>query len=219
MSKSLKRYFFNFEGIDGSGKDTQLEAFASYLRSDSSLIGNKYANIWISREPTKDTVPGTEISNLIRKRDVSKEEATNYFVKDRIIHSKRIRDLLSDSFVLLSRYDLSTFAYQMAQGMDFDSIYRMHRYGSKFGSLIPDMTLVFDLPVFVATKRLANRKGIEECFEKVDFQNKVFEKQNEAIDLLSKKDGRKFIRINADQSIDFVTQEMIEKVNKYLSLT
>jgi len=212
MSKSLKRYFFSFEGIDGCGKDTQLNALVGYLRDDDSLIGNKYANVWTSREPTKDTVSGTEIANLIRQRDVSKEEASEYFIKDRIEHSVRIRDLLTDSFVLLSRFDLSTFAYQMAQGMNFDHLYDLHRYSDVDGTLIPDLTIVFDLPVDVATKRLSSRDGIKECFETSDFQRVVFEKQKEAIDLLYKKDGRKIIVVNANQSIEAVTREMISKI-------
>lgn len=216
MSKSLKRYFFAFDGIDGCGKDTQLNAFFAYLKDDRSFIGNKYANIWISRQPTKDSSQGETIARLIRERDVSKEEATKFFVADRIYHSKRIRDMLDDSFVLVSRCDLSTFAYQMAQGMDFEELYNLHKYDSSEGTLIPDVTFVFDLPVEVAANRMNHRDGIFECFEKTDFQHKVFEMQKRAIDLLHKRDGRKFIIVNANQSIEDVTNEMISKANHYL---
>ncbi len=42
--------FLVFEGLDGSGKDTQLEKAVSYLRKK-----DKYAQIWITREPTGAT--------------------------------------------------------------------------------------------------------------------------------------------------------------------
>ncbi len=210
MAKNL---FIAFEGLDGCGKDTQLHKLVEIIKEDNNnFFGNKYSNIWVTREPTKITKSGNEISNAIRERDVSGDEATQLFVKDRIEHTKIIKDILKHSFVLTSRYDLSTLSYQMTQGIDFDYIYDLHKYGKIDGAIIPDITLVFDLPVDVAFTRMKKRESKEECFEKVEFQNKIKSNLNFCINELKKRDGRKIIIINANQSIENVTKEIIKNL-------
>ena len=160
-----KNYFIAFEGIDGCGKDTQLHKLVEAIKEDDGHpFGNKYSNIWVTREPTKITKSGIQISNLIRERDVSGEEATELFVQDRIEHSKIIGDVIKHSHILTSRYDLSTLSYQMTQGIDFDFIYNLHNYGKDTGAIIPDLTIVFDLPVDIAIQRTNSRNSTEECF-------------------------------------------------------
>ena len=80
-----------------------------------------------------------------------------------------IKDILKHSHVLISRYDLSTLSYQMTQGMSFDELYNMHKYGKEEGCIIPDITLIFDLPVKIAFERMAKRNSETEFFEKVEF--------------------------------------------------
>ncbi len=212
-----KHYFITFEGIDGSGKDTQIYKLAELMKEDrNDFYGNKYSNIWITREPTKITDSGKEISRLLRTENLSKEVATKYFVADRLEHTKMIKDFLSHSEVLSSRYGFSTLTYQYTQGMDFDELYRMHKYGEPDGALIPDVTLLFDLSAEEAAKRTAGRDSEKEFFEELEFQKKVREDTLWCVDKLREYDGRKIIVINADQSIDEVTQEMYDKLKHVL---
>ena len=54
LNKELKKNLFVvFEGLDGSGKDTQLFLFAKGIKEGDFIFANKYSNIWITREPTK----------------------------------------------------------------------------------------------------------------------------------------------------------------------
>ncbi len=213
-----KTYFISFEGIDGCGKDTQLFKLIEIIKEDDGHpFGNKYSNIWVTREPTKITAPGIKISNLIRERSVTGEEATKYYIEDRKEHTKIIKDFLKHSHVFTSRYDLSTLSYQMTQGIDFEDLYNKHEYGQEEGCMIPDLTIVFDLPVDVAFERMGNRNSQEECFEKRDFQEKLKTNLDYAIKKLKEKDGRKIIIINANQPIEKVTEEMIEKISKTLN--
>ncbi len=214
MEKTL---FIAFEGIDGCGKDTQLHRLVETIKEDDDYpFGNKYSNIWVTREPTKITSSGVEIARLIRQRDVSGEEATEFFVKDRKEHSTIIKEMLEHSHVLTSRYDLSTLSYQMSQGMNFDELYEMHEYGKEGGCVIPDITLVFDLTVDEAFNRMSGRNSADECFEKKDFQEKVRENLMFCIDELRKRDGRKIIVVDASKSKEEVTREMIEKIAEFL---
>lgn len=214
---SEKTYFIAFEGIDGCGKDTQLHKLVEAIKEDDNYpFGNKYSNIWVTREPTKITISGETIAKLLREKEVSGKDAANYFVKDRIEHSKMIKDILKHSHVLISRYDLSTLSYQMTQGMSFDELYNMHKYGKEEGCIIPDITLIFDLPVKIAFERMAKRNSETEFFEKVEFQNKLKENLSFCIKELEKRDKRKIIIINANQSKENVTKEMNEKISNYL---
>ncbi len=211
-------YFIAFEGIDGCGKDTQLHKLVEAVKEDNNgCFGDKYSNIWVTREPTKITKNGVKISNLIREEDVSGEEATKYFVKDRIEHSILIKQFLQHSHVFTSRYDLSTFSYQMTQGMDFRKMYAMHNYRTKKGAIIPNLTIVFDLPTKVAFERLSKRNSKKEFFEKKEFQEKLQKNLKFCIKELQKIDGRKIIIVNANQSIEDVTKEMVEKISEVIN--
>jgi len=212
-----RTYFISFEGIDGCGKDTQLHRLVESIKEDDGYpFGNKYSNIWVTREPTKITPSGIKISNLIREKDVSGEEATKYFIQDRIEHSQMIKDILKHSHVFTSRYDLSTLSYQMTQGIKFDDLYEQHKYGDDDGCIIPDLTIVFELPVDVAFERMSARNSVDECFEKRDFQEKIIGNLNFCIDELRERDGRKIIVVDASKSIENVTKEMCEKISEAL---
>lgn len=212
-----KTLFIAFEGLDGSGKDTQLNCLLDEIKSSkNSLFGDKYSNIWVTRQPTKITLSGVTISNLIKERDVSKEEATKWFVKDRIEHSSIIREQLQHSFVLTSRCDMSTLVYQNAQGMNLDELYEMHNYGEN-GTQIPDITLIFRISAEVGLKRIqGGRQEVPaECFEQLEFLQECARKESEVIPYLRKRDGRVIIEINAEQSIEDVTYEMISKLEEW----
>ncbi len=213
----VKKLFITFEGIDGCGKDTQLNQLVVEARKDNNYpFGNKYSTIWITREPTQLTDSGKEIGRRIREEDVSAEDATRLYVQDRVEHSRIIESMLHHSYVFTSRYDLSTLAYQMTQGMDFETLYSMHNYGEKNGTLIPDITLVFKLDEEEANKRISNRSEIKECFEKRDFQQKLTSSLNYCIDELRKR-GRTILEINANQTPENVTKEMLDKISQVLN--
>lgn len=213
-----KTLFIAFEGLDGSGKDTQLNKLIDEIKSSkNSLFGDKYSNIWVTRQPTKITKSGIEISEKIKQESVSKEDATKGFVQDRIEHSQIIKEQLTHSFVLTSRCDFSTLVYQYAQGMSLEELYNMHKYDDEKGTLIPDITLIFKIPAQVGLSRiLGGRQEVpKECFEQLDFLQECERKEVEVIEYLRKKDGRCIIEINANQSVQDVTKEMVLKLEKW----
>lgn len=213
-----KTYFIAFEGIDGSGKDTQINKLVETIKKDDDLpFGNKYSNILITREPTKITKPGTTIAKLIREKNVSGEQATKLYILDRIKHSKIIRKQLKFCHVLTSRYDLSTFLYQYTQGMNFNLLYKKHRYNKFFGARIPDITIVFKITAKIAQERTNKRKSIKECFETKSFQEKLEKNLDIIIEKIRKKDNRTILIINANKTIEEVTKEMIKKISIFIN--
>jgi dTMP kinase len=109
--------FIVFEGIDGTGKSTQLHLLAEKLRQlDYAVVA--------TREPTNGPY-GKKIRELFVDRGaVSREEELELFIADRDQHVKEvIAPALEDGCVVVcDRYYLSTIAYQGANGMDPDII-------------------------------------------------------------------------------------------------
>ena len=124
-----------------------------------------------------------------------------------------IKQMLTHSHVIVSRFDLSTLSYQMTQGMEFDNLYRLHEYEEIEGVLMPDITIVFDVPVEIAIKRVSSRNSQLEYFEKKEFQEKIRDNLMYCVEELRKRDGRSIIIVNANQPIEDVTREMLEKID------
>ncbi len=213
----MKNYFITFEGIDGSGKDTQLFRISEAIKDDDNgFIGNKYANVWLTREPTKITESGKLISDLIRKGNVSPEKSSSLFIKDRIEHSETIRNILKHSHVLCSRFDMSTFAYQGSQGEDLQKLYEMHKFHEEKGSITPDITLIIDVPAEIAYKRISNRKEKIECYETLEFLKEAEIWYKKVAEFLRER-GRNIIIINGNQDVEFVTKEIINKIKELIN--
>lgn len=217
----MKNLFITIEGIDGCGKDTQILALSTLIRKKSELkIGNKYNNLWITREPTKMTTEGSKLFKIMNST-VNPDPTTvlKCYVEDRIIHTQTIKEVLKHSHVICSRYDLSTFAYQSTQGFSFEEIYTLHEYKS-LKTLIPDITIVLDISTEVSLKR-ANLRPDEEgikFFEKFDTLKKIETAQRDAISWWEKKDPeRKFVVVDAGKTPEEVTAEIILQVNKLTS--
>lgn len=212
-----KNLFIIFEGLDGSGKDTQLNLLINEIKSSKNkLFGDKYSNIWVTRQPTKITKSGIEVSEKIKTQSISKEDATKLFIQDKIEHSQIITKILQHSHVLSSRFDFSALVYQSAQGMSIEELYEKHQYNNE-GTKIPDITLVFKISAKEGLKRIqGGRQEVPvECFEQLDFLEKCSIQEEKVIEFLRKKDRREIIEINAEQSIEDVTLEMIKKLEKW----
>jgi dTMP kinase len=235
--------FITFEGIDGSGKGTQLYNLIHHIKCDKNgFIGNKYTPIWITREPTHLTESGRSISKKIREENVNGEIASKLFIDDRIEHTQKfiIPRMKEGNIVLCDRYDISTYAYQTTQGIDFDLLYDLHNYpleaqnselpkkGKNLkdlgllrddhgGAIVPDITIVLMVNPEIAFDRVHQRNGILECFEEINFQKRLHDQQKVVLVEISKRQpNRKFIIVDGSRDIEFVTSEIIRKISELL---
>ncbi|MDO4281149.1 MAG: dTMP kinase [Peptococcaceae bacterium] len=144
------------EGIDGSGKGTQLEL----LRAKLARAGRE---VVLTREPSESAV-----GKLIRQAlaDASQfDEATMalLFAADRIEHIKAMRaDLDAGKIVLCDRYILSSLAYN-SQSLPLEWILAINRQAD--ARLHPDLTLLFDLAASDAMARIDARGDAHERYE------------------------------------------------------
>lgn len=163
--------FITFEGIDGSGKSTQLRLLTTFLAS-------RGCDLLLTREPG-----GTPVGNKLRAALLDAHEEVDplaellVFAADRAQHVRRVlRPALAAGRVVFSdRYADATAAYQGAgRGFSPELISEIIQLAT--GGLKPDLTVLFDLSVDESnarTRRRANERGDRLDSETLDFHMRV----------------------------------------------
>jgi dTMP kinase len=154
------------EGIDGSGKTTQVALLAAHLAACG-------VPVTALREPTQG-VFGRRIRELAagNRGRPAPEEELRLFVNDRLQDVLlNIRPALRERrVVLLDRYYLSTICYQGALGLDPA---RLRRLNESFAP-VPDLVVILDLPVDAALRRiLESRRDRLNMFERTVYLEEV----------------------------------------------
>ena len=199
--------FIVLDGIDGSGKGTQAKLLADYL-----FDCDKKNHIFLTREPY-NSEHYAEIRKLLKEGISPKDNAevmAELFVKDRKVHAKLIEEFLSRGiYVVCDRYKYSTLAYQQTQGIPLAKLIEMHK-----GILVPDLAVIFDMPVEIALKRVKNsNRSHEEVFEQRGFQEKL--RQN-FLALLATLPDEKIIVIDGSGLIAEVFEAILKETDKIL---
>ncbi|MDX9786731.1 MAG: dTMP kinase [Desulfobacterales bacterium] len=211
--------FITLEGIEGSGKTSQVNPIVTYLES----IGLDCA---ITREPG-----GTQIGEKIRA--ILLDPASSgldpmaellLYMADRAqhIHETIIPWLRAGKTVVCDRFFDATAAYQgYARQQDIALIHRLHAL--LFSTLTPDITLLLDLPPAVGLARAwqqihqGQRRDMETRFEKeaVAFHERV----RAGYLALAKREPRRFHIIDAEQDQDQVTRQIIRTLSAAMRQT
>ncbi|MDY0391439.1 MAG: dTMP kinase [Desulfobulbus oligotrophicus] len=138
-----------FEGIDGTGKSTQLPLLAGFLRDRGYTVVE-------TCEPTSGPY-GQQIRALYGNRQqVSPDQELELFLQDRRQHViKCIQPALEQgAIVLTDRYYFSTAAYQGAAGCDPEQIFSRHDFAPE-----PDLVLLLTLTPEESLSRIRNLRG------------------------------------------------------------
>ena len=171
----MKGKFIVFEGIDGSGKTTQINELSKWLVSTDLIPKNK--QLVITREPG-----GTELGKSIRSLllDTSKEKSPDsitellLYAADRSQHvNEIIRPTLNKGdWVISDRFCGSTLAYQgYGRKLDIELIKQLETIATQ--GISPDITFLLDIPVEESIKRRCNRKDDRIEKEGIEFLSNV----------------------------------------------
>lgn len=140
--------FIVFEGIDGSGKSTQIRALQERLRS----IGIAALAI---REPGGTPV-GEQIRQILLERPGEMEPMTElllYEASRSELTRTVLRPALAQGRVVLSdRFAMASLAYQgYGRGLDFTVVHQFNKVATD--GIEPSLTIILDVPVEIALAR------------------------------------------------------------------
>jgi len=142
----MRGRFITFEGIDGAGKSTHIEAVAEALRAQGMPV-------LLTREPG-----GTPLAEKLRElflhepMDALTEALLVFAARRDHLHTRIEPALAAGTTVLCDRFTDATFAYQGAgRGFDLGVLATLEQWVQL--GIQPDLTLWFDVPPAVAAQR------------------------------------------------------------------
>lgn len=196
--------FISFEGIDGAGKSTHIEALADLFRAAGRPVT-------LTREPG-----GTPLAEQLRALALNEPmdpltEALLMFAARRDHLLQVIEPALARSEVVLcDRFTDATFAYQGGgRGFDLEVLAQLERWVQSVPAVRairqPDLTIWFDLPPAVAAQRLAGAR-VPDKFESQP--ETFFARVAAGYGARMQGDPRRFLRVAADQPRAAVWSEL-----------
>ena len=198
-----KGKFIVFEGIDGSGKSTQIKLLTQYLKE-------KGVNLYTTREPTDSPFGALAHQCMTGRIDTDDKTIASVCVADRIDHifnkTNGLLQKINDGVSVISdRYYFSNYAYQGAY-MPMEWLIEANRFSAE--ALKPDVTIYIDVDSQTSAKRLLSR-GDKERYEEENTMFKIREKYFEAFELLKDKE---VVRVVKSQKEPMQTQLLIRKI-------
>ena len=186
--------FITFEGIDGAGKSTHIDALRQRLQAQGRTVV-------LSREPG-----GTPLAEQLRGLVLAQPmddvtEALLMFAARRDHVENVIKPALAQGHtVLCDRFSDATFAYQGGgRGLDWALLRQLENI--VHSSLQPHLTLWFDLPPAVAAQRRAAARSPDR-FEQLDLA--FFERVRAGYARRAAESPDRFLRVDASLSVDEV---------------
>ena len=208
----MRGKFITFEGIDGSGKSTQLRMLTSELRA-------RGLNVLPTMEPG-----GTPLGRRLREAFLETEENVAplaellLFAADRAQHVNfLVKPALEEGKIVISdRYSDATFAYQGAgRGFPEATINQIIELAT--GGLKPDLSLYFDLPVEKALLRTNNRSDSGEQKNRMDQETvEFYERVRTAYLKIAADEPERFRVIDAGGSTDEVKTLVLKIVSEFV---
>jgi len=211
-------WFITFEGVEGSGKTTQIRLAGEFLRE-------KGFPVFMTQEPG-GTPLGERIREILLNRggfDISGEAEVFLFAAARAQHADAvIRPALEKGQVILcDRFSDATIAYQAyGRGLPLEAVREICRFASR--GLSPRLTLLFDLPVEKGLERaflrIAGReeRSREDRFERenLDFHRRI----REGYLTIAREEPDRVKIVNASRDIESTRLEVRAILSSFLGV-
>lgn len=200
----------SFEGSEGSGKSTQIARLADHFQK-------------LKREVVATREPGgTEIGEQIRNIIVHNSKGDEMCAETELLlfaaaRAQLVREviapaLLRGAIVLSDRFLDSSTVYQgIARNLAPDPVNQINRFA--VGNVMPDLTIVIDVPTEVGLARIAQRASdLPDRMERENIQ--FYEKVREGYLLLAKQWPERVVVIDGSKSADVIEKRVWAEVQK-----
>jgi dTMP kinase len=202
---SYPGYFISFEGIDGAGKSTHIDAFAK-------LIQERYPHreVVLTREPG-GTALGEQLRQLLLNAPMNLETEALLMFAARREHLAQIIEpaLLAGKIVISDRFTDASFAYQGGgRGLSLAKLNVLEQWvqGQPDQTILqPNLTILFDLPGSVAEARRSKVRAPDK-FEQMDLN--FFERVRQEYLRRAKNDMKRFHIVDATQTQETIWRDL-----------
>ena len=210
----MSGYFITFEGSEGCGKTTQIEALAKALEAQGKTV-------LITREPG-GTLIGEKIRNLLQdpghENEISDMAELLLFSASRaeLIASRIQPALKRGEIVICDRFYDSTYVYQgLGRAIGMEIVEQLNQI--TVGTLKPDLTILLDLDAKVGIERAKSRQSGE--LDRIENESLAFfEAVRNGYLELAKKEPERFKTIDGLLSVDAIKAIIWDTVEtKFLS--
>jgi len=201
MTSTLPGYFISFEGIDGAGKSTHIDAFCK-------LMQERYPDreVVMTREPG-GTPLGEQLRGLLLDAPMHLETEALLMFAARREHLAQVIEpaLQAGKIVISDRFTDASFAYQGGgRGLSIPKLNELERWvqGRADGTVLqPNLTILFDLPGEVAQERRSKVRAPDK-FEKMDLN--FFEKVRQEYLRRANENPQRFHLVDATRTPDAI---------------
>ena len=200
----METKFITLEGIEGSGK-------TSSIKSITNLLEEKRISYVVTREPGGSSI-GSELRSILLdpQTNISSEVELMLMLADRKDHVEQVilPNLKTGNWVISDRFMDSSFAYQ-GGGRKLDTK-MINSFSRNLNLPIPDLTLLFDVPVEISLSRVKARGELDRFEqEEIDFHNRIREAYLE----LAEQNVNRIQIIDSSQAIEDMLKSVEEKIN------
>jgi len=202
--------FITFEGVDGSGKTTQVERLAATLRGRGRAV-------LVTREPGGTPV-GEQVRGLLMDKANSSLNARAELLLFCASRAQLVADVLrphleSGGVVICDRYIDSSLAYQgYGHGLGAENLWPILNFAT--GGLLPDLTLYLDIAPDEGLRRRANAALFGEEFTRIDAMASAFHHRVYAgYAAIGDWAGGRWATLDASQSPDELQAEVLKTVD------
>lgn len=199
--------FFAFEGIDGSGKSTQVRRVAQSLQQSHPVHH--------CAQPSHNPMGQLLRDYLGGKQPVHPNALALLFAGDRLDHLCRedgiLWQLSQGNIVLCDRYYFSSFAYQSLE-MPMDEVISYNQKARELRK--PTATFFLDVPPDLALQRIAQRGGEQELFETKERLNQTYQNYKTAFARFQQEENIIFLQGNRPE--EEITAELLEHIRSHL---
>ena len=200
--------FISFEGIEGSGKSTQIDLIESHLKE----LGYKVAKL---REPG-GTLMGEKIRDIFLQ-DTSEKvdpitEAFLLYASRKHLDQNFLREKINQGYIVIAdRYSDATVAYQcFGKGLEKDFIDLIHNSSNL---LTPDLTFYMDISAEMSRERISDREMDRMESESVEF----FDRVRQGYLQIASENPERVISLDANKSINQLKDEIATKTTEKLN--
>ncbi|MBI3092936.1 MAG: dTMP kinase [Candidatus Levybacteria bacterium] len=207
-----KGLYIAVEGIDGSGKTTQVERLAQYFRSQGKTVVQ-------TREPRKEGLIGDIVQKVLTGQQKVPSVALQYlFSTDRVLHHEDVilPALKKGKIVVSDRCFWSAIVYGILDRTrgsynykDADLILIAHSILSMYHRFtVPDHTFYLKVSLVTAILRIGKKDDVKEIYEDKEKLKKLIE----GYEWLATKFPQEITIVDGEKSVEEVAREIVEQI-------